>query len=728
MILSLRAFVAAGLVIELALAQAPPPAAAPAPQAAPAPATVPAAPPPTVPGGFNLPNAPLLEVIDILARDLHINYILDSKVPRNGTVTINTYGTIRAEDMRPILETILRMNGLVMVQVGNIYRISQAVDVSHLPISPQVNMKDFPEDERTILNMIFLKYMTAPEMENIIKPFLGESATMISYLPANLLMIEDNARNMKRTMELINLFDADSFAGQRVQTFATQNSRPSDLVKELDTVFRAFALNEKNSAVRFLPIDRINIVLAVAANAGVFTQVREWIAKLDIPVRLPVGAVSNYVYKLKYGRAEIIGSVLTQLYGGAAGGFGQNSAFLSAGQRFQGNTSQFNSFGSGGVSGFPSQSGSPFGQGGVQGQPADIPSAMAGAFAAAPGAATGNTIQGAAGTAGAAGTGTRDQTGQYLTSGERTPGQLGLPRIIPNPFDNTLIVQGTPQMWEQILHLLEQIDIAPRQVLIDARIYEVDLTDALSSGVVEYLRQKGDYSGTSLSTRQVLGSLNAGVGAVLTAGTLVGHSRQLLLAMSASDIKSKAKVISAPSVIATDSIPASINVGTDVPTLSGQAVAPGLTNGGTSQFTQSIQNQSTGVSLSILARVNASGVVTMVVDQSVSAPVENTTSNINSPAFQKRNVSTQVTVDDGDTVAIGGIILETDSLGSSGIPLLQRIPWVGGVFGSRSYSKSRTELIIFLTPRVIYDTNQIADATEELRQKVKSLSKTIKDK
>ena len=71
-----------------------------------------------MPGGFNLPNAPLLEVIDILARDLHINYILDSRV-KGGTVTINTYGTIRAEDMRPILETILRMNGLAMVQVGN---------------------------------------------------------------------------------------------------------------------------------------------------------------------------------------------------------------------------------------------------------------------------------------------------------------------------------------------------------------------------------------------------------------------------------------------------------------------------------------------------------------------------------------------------------------------------------------------------------------------------------
>ena len=142
---SLSLFLIGGLLLtQVAPAQAPPAAAPPAPS-------------PTVPGGFNLPNAPLLDVIDILARDLHINYILDSRIPRTSTVTINTYGTIRAEDMRPIFETILRMNNLVMVQVGNIYRISPANEVSHLPISPQVNLKDFPDDERILLNMIFLK-------------------------------------------------------------------------------------------------------------------------------------------------------------------------------------------------------------------------------------------------------------------------------------------------------------------------------------------------------------------------------------------------------------------------------------------------------------------------------------------------------------------------------------------------------------------------------------------
>ena len=282
-------------------------------------------------------------------------------------------------------------------------------------------------------------------------------------------------------------------------------------------------------------------------------------------------------------------------------------------------------------------------------------------------------------------------------------------------------------MWEQILHLLDQIDIAPRQVLVDAKVYEVDLSGNFSYGVEAFLTQKS--AAADPATRQFLGAFGS-IGGAFTAGTLVGRSRALLAGVSFAESNSKAKVISAPSVVATDSIPATINVGVDVPTLAAQAVSPGLTNGGTSQFTQSVSNVSTGVSLSILARVNASGVVTMVIDQSVTAPVSGVagTGGINSPSFSHRNVSTQVTVEDGDTVAIGGLIQETNTVGKGGIPLLDRIPWIGGIFGSTSTIKARTELIIFLTPRVIYDTNQISDATEELRQKLKGLIKSVGEK
>ena len=289
-------------------------------------------------------------------------------------------------------------------------------------------------------------------------------------------------------------------------------------------------------------------------------------------------------------------------------------------------------------------------------------------------------------------------------------------------------MQGTPQEWEQIRHLLEQLDVPPRQVLIDAKIYEVNLTGAFSLGVESFLQSRGASNSAGITSHEVLGSNNLnGTGQLLlSAGTLVGHSRELLALLEASESTSKAKVLSAPSVIATDSIPASITVGDSVPTLSSIA-ASNVQQNGNSLFTNSISNTSTGIGLNILARINPSGVVTMVINQNVTAPAPTTTSSIDSPSFSQRNVSTQVTVEDGDTVAIGGIIEESNTESSSGIPFLHRLPYIGAAFGAKATSKTRTELIIFLTPRVIYDTTQMADATDELKQKVRGLRKLIKD-
>jgi general secretion pathway protein D len=117
----------------------------------------------------------------------------------------------------------------------------------------------------------------------------------------------------------------------------------------------------------------------------------------------------------------------------------------------------------------------------------------------------------------------------------------------------------------------------------------------------------------------------------------------------------------------------------------------------------------------------------MVINQQVSAPTANTASNIDSPSFSNRSVSTQVTVQDRDTIAIGGAITENNTESSSGIPLLHRIPYLGLLFGTKSYNKSRSELIIFLTPKVIYDTNQMMDATDEIRNSLKKIKNMIKD-
>jgi general secretion pathway protein D len=321
-----------------------------------------------------------------------------------------------------------------------------------------------------------------------------------------------------------------------------------------------------------------------------------------------------------------------------------------------------------------------------------------------------------------------DTSGSYLGAGFGAQLPEGMPRVVPNPMDNSLLMQATLQDYEKILKVLKELDVPPRQVLIEAKIYEVTLTGAFASGVSAYLQRanSNDLSAPSLSTRIPQLATSAG-GLVLTAGALVGQSRELLGMLTASETSGKTKVISAPVIIATDSIPASINVGQEVPTLASQAVT-GAQQSGTSLFANTISGRSSGVTLNLLARVNPSGIVTMVINQEVSTPQAPAASAaIQSPSFSTRSVQTQVTVQDGDTIAIAGIIQESDVSSSGGVPWMHRIPILGAAFGAKSSSKDRSELVIFMTPRVIYDTNGMAEASDEVKSKLKRLTKMIQE-
>ena len=278
---------------------------------------------PTPSGGISFRNfreASLFEVVDILARQLEINYILDPSVS-DGTVTINTYGTLQREDLFPLFETILRINGVVAVKVGNLYRIVPADGVTRLPISPQVDARDnLPDDERMVLNAIQLRYTLATELVDVLEPFMGEGAKAMVVAQANILLVLDNSRNMRRTMELIELFDTEQMADQGIRLIEVKNGLATTLSAELTSIFSAFSLNQQQSPVRFVPLQRINTILAVSANERMFEEVDKWVAKLDKPIT--IGGIQNFIYRVQYGLAGNLASTLLSLYGFGGGGYG----------------------------------------------------------------------------------------------------------------------------------------------------------------------------------------------------------------------------------------------------------------------------------------------------------------------------------------------------------------------------------------------------------------------
>jgi general secretion pathway protein D len=299
-------------------------------------------------------------------------------------------------------------------------------------------------------------------------------------------------------------------------------------------------------------------------------------------------------------------------------------------------------------------------------------------------------------------------------------------KIVADEVNNALIVRCSPQDYEVVKETILQLDIVPRQVLIDVKIFEVVLTGNLSMGVSAFLQQRS--SNPKLTTASFSGTrTDAGsVGLNFSTFANIGMTRELVAFLNAQETRSRSRVLSAPSVVASDNVEAHIQVGQEIPILTAQGVVPGGTGGG-SLFTNSVQNRSTGIILNVTPRINPNGWVTLKVNQEVSSPGPPPIgSAIESPSINIRSVGTQLTVKDGETIAIGGIISETKGVTKNRVPLLGDIPGVGLLFGNSSYTNDRTELIALITPRLIEDIDQAHDLTEELKSQLKSLRKDLR--
>jgi general secretion pathway protein D len=654
-----------------------------------------------------------------------------------------------------------------MVQEGGIDRIVPLTEITRQPMRAQTinNAKDIPEDDQPMLNLVFLKYVTVDELVKVLEPFTGENAKILSYAPANLLFILDSRRAMHRTMELIALFDSDSFANERVRLFEIKNTRPSDIVKDLENVLKALSLDNKTSTVRFLPVDRISTLIAVAPNPGVFDTVETWLKKLDVPIDAAAAAATTdtYVYRVRYGRSDCLAMAIGQLYmpmggygyggGGYGGGFG--GGYPGGGGAIPygggGNYGAFGAYGAGQFGG--GYGGGQYGGGQYGGGQYGGGNAFSGGFGGSGGCYPGSGSNGGGGYGGGGygggyggygggggygypafgGYSAQAPPGAPLTgipvqgagaapaagaapSNNAPPMPPNPPRIVPNPLDNSLLIQADASQYQAILKLLRELDVPPRQILLESKIYQVDMSGDFSSGISATFQAR---TGTD---RRPLASLTGAL-SQFSAGMLVGQSRELLAFLNLQENASKVHTVSEPSLIATDSIPASINVGTQVPVITSQVASP-IQVGGTNTINQQISSRNTGVTLQVNARINPSGVVTLYIGQEISKPSGGASLT---PSFSQQVVQTQIMMQDGDTIAIGGIIAENGTETSSGIPLLNRIPVLGAAFGSRTYSHARSEFIIFMTPHVIYDTIDLLEASDELVGRVKKLKKYMKN-
>jgi general secretion pathway protein D len=294
--------------------------------------------------------------------------------------------------------------------------------------------------------------------------------------------------------------------------------------------------------------------------------------------------------------------------------------------------------------------------------------------------------------------------------------QAGGMRVVPSDENNSLLILATPTEYTVVESALRKLDVAPRQVLIEASLAEVTLNDQLRFGV-QWFSEFGQGNVTlSQANNGGLGSVFPGFSYVYTGSTRVDA------VLNALETITDVKVVSSPKLVVLNNHEAQLQVGDQVPIVTQSSV--GVTNPG-APIVNTVQMRDTGVILRVTPRVNKGGLVIMEVSQEISDVVPTTTSGIDSPTIQQRLLTSTVAVQSGQTVALGGLIRETKSDNRSGLPWFQRIPLLGRLFGASDIGTRRTELIILLTPRVVRDLGDTKELTDYLREQFRDIKPVL---
>jgi general secretion pathway protein D len=285
-------------------------------------------------------------------------------------------------------------------------------------------------------------------------------------------------------------------------------------------------------------------------------------------------------------------------------------------------------------------------------------------------------------------------------------------KIVPNSENNSLLILATPAEFTVIEATLKRVDVLPIQVLIEASVAEVMLSDDLRWGLQwSSVRSTGEFV-LSDSASGAISQEFPGFSYLYTG------SDSIRAVLNAIESQTTVNVLSAPKLLVLNNHEAQLQIGAQVPVATQSAVS---IQDSDAPIVNSVEFRDTGVILTVTPRANQSGRVIIDIAQEVSDVSQTTTSGIDSPTIQQRRFSSTVAVMDGETIAIGGLIRETNTRTRSGIPVLSRLPGVGGLFGSRNRDNRRTELIVLLTPRVIRSEDESQRVMDEMRRQFEGL-------
>lgn len=594
-------------------------------------------------------SADLLEVVRLFMQELlKQDFLVYPGV--KGQVTMDIDDQLTHAQIQHLLEGVLQIN-----QMGMLYRDNRwhVMPLASIPAALAADNLVLPHQDAVVrgqkIKAYRLEYIAVAELVKILTPYLSKGAQVYAHESSGVVLVSDYPHVLEKIDKLISLFDVSPFAGMHMKVYWPKYVLTDELIKELDALAKGFSLttDNSNSSLSFLALPRLNLLLAMTRNAEFLKFVDMWIEELDReePQVLQQNQGEGiFVYSVKNSSADDIVSVLKGLFG--AGGGVKNTATKKEEK-------------------LPS---------GVQL--------------------------------------TRLSSGLEKTAvkvkGEpdAVSGTLNGPvSFVVDTVTNAVLVRSSSADYRKIRPIMEKLDVYPKQVLIEVSIAEVQLDESTKLGIEWQHIMKG-VAGSSASGTL---SVDSGLGVISGSGeSLIGSGLSYLLvntnrftaALKAFSDQNRVNILSSHHILASDNEEAKIDIGDEVPIVTSEYRTTDSTST-TTNVDKTIQYRDVGVLLSVTPHINDNGMVRMEVSQEVSELSNKTVEGVNSPVFSKRSANTKMSVRDGQTVVIAGLMQQTSSKAYSGVPWIGRLPLLRYFFGYEGHTFRNTELMIFITPHVI---------------------------
>lgn len=623
---------------------------------------------------LNFQDTDIHEVVKVILGDLlKKNYVIDPAVA--GTVNIQTSNPLKRSDLIPTLENLLLMSNASLVERNGLIKIIPATNAALESLPPSVGRRVSSGTPGYQTQIVPLRYVSAQQILKILQPFLKTTAAQVD--PGrNIIILTGSQSNIRRLTETVRIFDVDWLKGMSLAIVPLNYAESKDVVKELVDLFGLRSKSPLEGVIRFVSLERLNSVIVISQQPRYLQEMTRWIERLDRSDG--VSGQKLFVYQVQNTRAEELAEVLNKIFSdGNSSSSGQvPDAELAPGLEPVTMQSEDNI---GGVE-----------EGSEEATPVQQITSSSG-----------------------------DGDGVSI------PGKNAV-KIIADDANNSLVILASPTDYLMVENALRKLDITPLQVLIEASIIEVTLTDNLRYGLEWFFKTESGIGnkngqvrldqGTAIAGPDGVGPISPGFsyGIVDAAGAI----RAVLNALAE---ESRVNVLSSPSLMVLDNRTATINVGDSVPILNSTSTGTLVPN---APVVNQIEYRDTGVLMTVTPRVNAGGLITLEVKQEVT-DVTNPDAP-RGPTFQQRSIESTISVQSGNTIVLGGLIRDNRSDNNSGIPVLHKAPIIGPLFGQSSDNLTRTELVVLLTPRAIQNEEDSWRITNEFKEKLRDVEHSLK--